>query len=219
MNILKFCGFKTKSDILKVNSLDIDMIGFIHYPKSKRHLNIEQINYLNQFVAKHIHRVIVVVNPTYKELNTLLQQTNVNGIQFHGNETIELIQKVKLNFKNIKIIKALPATENLNRDINQYKPWVDLFIIDTPSIQLGGTGQTFNWKILESVSQDIPYLIAGGINISAIQQIEKLDLSHKGYDISSGIETNECKDKLKMETIINYVKGSLEYETDTNGSK
>lgn len=219
MNILKFCGFKTKSDILKVNSLDIDMIGFIHYPKSKRHLNIEQINYLNQFVAKHINQVIVVVNPTYKELNTLLQQTNVNGIQFHGNETIELIQKVKLNFKNIKIIKALPATENLNRDINQYKPWVDLFIIDTPSIQLGGTGQTFNWKILESVSQDIPYLIAGGINISAIQQIEKLDLSHKGYDISSGIETNECKDKLKMETIINYVKGSLEYETDTNGSK
>lgn len=173
MNILKFCGFKTKSDILKANSLDIDMIGFIHYPKSKRHLNIEQINYLNQFVAKHIHRVIVVVNPTYKELNTLLQQTNVNGIQFHGNETIELIQKVKLNFKNIKIIKALPATENLNRDMNQYKPWVDLFIIDTPSIQFGGTGQTFNWKILESVSQDIPYLIAGGINISAIQQIEK----------------------------------------------
>ena len=219
MNILKFCGFKTKSDILKVNSLDIDMIGFIHYPKSKRHLNIEQINYLNQFVAKHIHRVIVVVNPTYKELSTLLQQTNVNGIQFHGNETIELIQKVKLNFKNIKIIKALPATENLNRDMNQYKPWVDLFIIDTPSIQFGGTGQTFNWKILESVSQDIPYLIAGGINISAIQQIEKLNLSHKGYDISSGIETNECKDKLKMETIINYVKGSLEYETDTNGSK
>ena len=219
MNILKFCGFKTKSDILKANSLDIDMIGFIHYPKSKRHLNIEQINYLNQFVAKHSHRVIVVVNPTYKELNTLLQQTNVNGIQFHGNETIELIQKVKLNFKNIKIIKALPATENLNRDMNQYKPWVDLFIIDTPSIQFGGTGQTFNWKILESVSQDIPYLIAGGINISAIQQIEKLNLSHKGYDISSGIETNECKDKLKMETIINYVKGSLEYETDTNGSK
>lgn len=103
--------------------------------------------------------------------------------------------------------------------MNQYKPWVDLFIIDTPSIQFGGTGQTFNWKILESVSQDIPYLIAGGINISAIQQIEKLNLSHKGYDISSGIETNECKDKLKMETIINYVKGSLEYETDTNGSK
>lgn len=95
MNILKFCGFKTKSDILKANSLDIDMIGFIHYPKSKRHLNIEQINYLNQFVAKHIHRVIVVVNPTYKELNTLLQQTNVNGIQFHGNETIELIQVMK----------------------------------------------------------------------------------------------------------------------------
>ena len=48
------------------------MIGFIHYPKSKRHLNIEQINYLNQFVAKHIHRVIVVVNPTYKRIKYIV---------------------------------------------------------------------------------------------------------------------------------------------------
>ena len=107
------------------------MIGFIHYPKSKRHLNIEQINYLNQFCSKAHSSSYSCCESYIKELNTLLQQTNVNGIQFHGNETIELIQKVKLNFKNIKIIKALPATENLNRDMNQYKPWVDLFIIDT----------------------------------------------------------------------------------------
>lgn len=216
MNILKFCGFKTKKDILKVNSLDIDMIGFIHYPRSKRHLNIEQIVYLNQFVAKHISRVVVVVNPSYKELNILLQRTTIDAIQFHGNESIKLIQKVKLNFKNIKIIKALAATKNLNRAIDKYKPWVDLFIIDTPSNQFGGTGKKFDWQILESVSQDIPYLIAGGIDINAIQHIEKLGLSHKGYDISSGIETNESKDKMKMETIINYVKRRIDHETNTN---
>lgn len=209
MNILKFCGFKTKSDILKANSLDIDMIGFIHYPKSKRHLNIEQINYLNQFVAKHIHRVIVVVNPTYKELNTLLQQTNVNGIQFHGNETIELIQKVKLNFKNIKIIKALPATQNIINDINQFKEHIDLFIIDTPSEQYGGTGQSFDWTLLKGLDQSIPFLIAGGIDVDKIKQIETLKLNHLGYDISSSIETDGMKDKNKMLTVIQQVKGEL----------
>lgn len=209
MNILKFCGFKTKSDILKANSLDIDMIGFIHYPKSKRHLNIEQINYLNQFVAKHINQVIVVVNPTYKELSTLLQQTNVNAIQFHGNETIELIQKVKLNFKNIKIIKALPATQNIINDIDQFKEHVDLFIIDTPSEQYGGTGQSFDWTLLKGLDQSIPFLIAGGIDVDKIKQIEPLKLNHLGYDISSGIETNGMKDKNKMLTVIQQVKGEL----------
>ena len=91
---------------------------------------------------------------------------------------------------------------------------MDLFIIDTPSIQWVVRVKRLIGKIRISKPRH-SYLIAG-ININAIQQIEKLNLSHKGYDISSGIETNECKDKLKMETIINYVKRSLEYETDTN---
>ena len=51
-------------------------------------------------------------------------------------------------------------------------------------------------------------MIAGGINYENIQKIEKLSLQHSGYDIASGIETNNDKDKGKMKSIIELVKGA-----------
>ncbi|CAM3061879.1 hypothetical protein STAR110904_04105 [Staphylococcus argensis] len=32
---LKFCGFTRKEDIEKVKQLNVDAVGFIHYPNSK----------------------------------------------------------------------------------------------------------------------------------------------------------------------------------------
>ena len=88
-----------------------------------------------------------------------------------------------------------------------YNHVVDQFIIDTPSQNYGGTGKVYDWEILEVVN-DIDYLIAGGINYENIQKIEKLSLQHSGYDIASGIETNNDKDKCKMQSIIELVKGA-----------
>ena len=41
---LKFCGFKTLDDVEKAKNLNIDAIGFIHYPKSKRFVDVQTIN-------------------------------------------------------------------------------------------------------------------------------------------------------------------------------
>ena len=185
------------------------MVGFIHYPKSKRHLDIEQINKLSRLLPDEIDRVVVLVNPTLKLIKKIINVTNINAIQLHGEETIDFIKQCRLNFKNIKIIKALPATQNIINDIDQFKEHVDLFIIDTPSEQYGGTGQSFDWTLLKGLDQSIPFLIAGGIDVDKIKQIEMMKLNHLGYDISSGIETDGIKDKNKMLTVIQQVKGEL----------
>ena len=135
------------------------MVGFIHYPKSKRHLDIEQINKLSRLLPDEIDRVVVLVNPTLQLIKKIINATNINAIQLHGDETIDFIKQLRLNFKNIKIIKALPATQNIINDINQFKEHIDLFIIDTPSEQYGGTGQSFDWTLLKSLDQSIPFLI------------------------------------------------------------
>lgn len=44
--IVKFCGFKTESDIKKIRKLEVDAVGFIHYPDSKRHVSLKQLKYL-----------------------------------------------------------------------------------------------------------------------------------------------------------------------------
>lgn len=57
------------------------MVGFIHYPKSKRHLDIEQINKLSRLLPDEIDRVVVLVNPTLQLIKKIINATNINAIQ------------------------------------------------------------------------------------------------------------------------------------------
>ena len=186
---LKFCGFRYEDDVKKAIESDIDAIGFIHFSKSRRHLDINQIQHLSALVPKTIQRVVVVVNPDKNQIQQLVTLTNIDTIQFHGNENIELIKWVNHQYPNIKIFKALPATQDLNSQLDLYKPYVDLFIIDTPSIEYGGTGQTFDWNLIKHI-EDTPFLLLCGLNDEHIKTIKDMRLKHLGYYLAFVIEQN-----------------------------
>lgn len=206
---LKFCGFRQLSDVKKAKDLDIDAMGFIHFPKSKRFVDIQTIRQFTDVIPDDKEKVVILVNPDYDVIDSLIEETGVTSMQLHGEEPLSTISYIRQKSKDIKIIKALPAkdSESLLTAIEYYKHVVDQFIIDTPSQNYGGTGKVYDWEILKDVN-DIDYLIAGGINYENIQKIEKLSLQHSGYDIASGIETNNDKDKGKMQSIIELVKGA-----------
>lgn len=206
---LKFCGFRQLSDVKKAKDLDIDAMGFIHFPKSKRFVDIQTIRQFTDVIPDDKEKVVILVNPDYDVIDNLIEETGITSMQLHGEEPLSTISYIRQKSKDIKIIKALPAkdSESLLTAIEYYKQVVDQFIIDTPSQNYGGTGKVYDWEILKVVN-DIDYLIAGGINYENIQKIEKLSLQHSGYDIASGIETNNDKDKCKMQSIIELVKGA-----------
>lgn len=203
---IKCCGFKEKSDIETAVKYQADAIGFITFPKSKRYVTVEEISTLSKDIDDKVDKVAIVVNPIIKDIEALVESTSINTIQFHGDETVDFIEKVKIKYPNIKIFKALPANDSLEDDIQLFKGQVDLFLIDTPSKDYGGTGKSYDWSILEHI-EDVPYLIAGGLDLEKIQQIEKRELSNIGYDISSGIETEGKKDKSKIKTLLTQLKG------------
>lgn len=206
---LKFCGFRQLSDVKKAKDLDIDAMGFIHFPKSKRFVDIRTIRQFTDVIPDDKEKVVILVNPDYDVIDNLIEETGITSMQLHGEEPLSTISYIRQKSKDIKIIKALPAkdSESLLTAIEYYKQVVDQFIIDTPSQNYGGTGKVYDWEMLKVVN-DIDYLIAGGINYENIQKIEKLSLQHSGYDIASGIETNNDKDKGKMQSIIELVKGA-----------
>jgi phosphoribosylanthranilate isomerase len=205
---LKFCGFKTLDDVEKAKNLNVDAIGFIHYPKSKRFVDVQTINQFTQLIPDDKEKVVIVVNPSKTTISDLITHTGITTIQLHGDETLATINYIKQIAPQLKIIKALPAKDlaTLQQSIIHYQQSVDLFIIDTPSEDFGGTGKVYDWSILKSLT-DIEFLIAGGINLENIKKIEQLNLNHVGYDIASGIETDGVKDSEKMYEIIEYVKG------------
>lgn len=203
---IKCCGFKEKSDVETAVKHQTDAIGFITFPKSKRFVTVEEIGALSKDVDDKVDKVAIVVNPTIKDIEDLVENTSINTIQFHGDETVDFIKNVKSKYPNLKIFKALPADEALEDNIQLFKDQVDLFLIDTPSKNYGGTGESYDWSILENI-EGVPYLIAGGLDLEKIQQIEKRELSNIGYDISSGIETEGKKDKSKIKILLTQLKG------------
>lgn len=204
---LKFCGFKTLEDVQRAQNLNCDALGFIHYSKSKRFVTVEEIRQLSQHVPNDKEAVVILVNPNIEQINDLVAETSMTTIQLHGMESLDLIKKVRTLHPHLKIIKALPAKDEaiLLENLALYNAYVDLFIIDTPSENYGGTGKHFNWNKLRNI-KNYNFLIAGGINYDNIKKIEKLQLNHSGYDIASGIETNNYKDLAKMQDIIDLVK-------------
>ena len=206
---IKFCGFRTLEDVEKAKALNIDAMGFIHFTESKRFVDIQTIKQFTDIIPNDKEKVIILVNPERATIDSIINHTGITTIQLHGNEPISTVQYIRQQNSNLKIIKALPAVnqQTLLTSIDYYKHSVDQFIIDTPSQSYGGTGKTYDWKILDTI-HDVDYLIAGGINYENIQKIENLSLHHTGYDIASGIETNHKKDLNKMLEIIKLLKGA-----------
>ena len=86
--------------ILKIKKLEVDAVGFIHYPDSKRHVSLKQLKYLAKIVPDHIEKVVVVVNPQMSTIKRIINQTDINTIQLHGNESIQLIRNIKNLIQN-----------------------------------------------------------------------------------------------------------------------
>lgn len=203
---IKCCGFQDKGSIATAVKNNVNAIGFITYPKSKRYVTVEEIEMLSKDIPNFIDIVAVVVNLSLQEIEKLVVNTSINTIQFHGDESLDFIKTVKAKYPQIKIYKALPANEELENKIKTFQNDVDLLLIDTPSQNYGGTGISYDWSLLNEI-KDTPFLIAGGINKEKIKQIELLNLNNAGYDISSGIETNGKKYSDKIKALLTYVKG------------
>lgn len=99
---IKCCGFQDKDAIETAVLKHVDAIGFITYPKSKRYVSVEEIKSLSKDIPQTIDIVAVVVNLTMVEIDQLIQETSINTLQFHGDESVSFIQEVKEKYPHIK---------------------------------------------------------------------------------------------------------------------
>ncbi|ARJ50591.1 phosphoribosylanthranilate isomerase [Staphylococcus lutrae] len=204
---LKYCGFTREEDIEHAIQCDIQAIGFITYPKSKRYVDLSRLAQLSRSIPETIDVVAVTVNASMDELSALVEQTAINTLQFHGDESPEQLMAFQQRYPEIQIFKALPAGPLLNAHIQIYQPIVDRILIDTPSSNWGGTGETFDWQQLHALTTR-DYLVAGGFNIDNIQDFLDAYPNVAGMDIASGIEKETgIKDKVKMTKIATILKG------------
>lgn len=198
---VKICGLRRKEDIEYANELKPDYVGFV-FAKSKRQIEVEQALYLISFLDKEIKTVGVFVNEPVENALKIAQTLNLDVLQFHGDETQDYID----NFKNFTVWKAIRIKDK--EDLEKTKQFkVNSFVFDTlTKNEYGGTGKTFNWKVLKGMELNVPIILAGGLNENNVEEAIKI-VDPYAVDVSSGVETEGYKDFKKMKSFIEKVRG------------
>lgn len=195
---VKICGLKRLEDIILVNELMPDYIGFV-FTKSKRQVDYNLACSLKRDLNREIQAVGVFVNEEIEEIVRISKILDV--IQLHGQESEEYIENLKKVTKKT-IIKAISV--NSTEDIlKNEKTNADYLLLDNGK---GGTGQTFDWSTLDNlVDFKKPYFLAGGLNPDNVQKA--LIYKPFAFDVSGGVESDGLKDFEKVKNFIDLVRG------------
>lgn len=206
-------------NIRDISALGVDMIGLIFYPPSPR--------YVQQFssgagiipdyapdMGKTPLRVGVFVDDMPQNIVTRVYNYKLDYIQLHGNEPRETLENLRATIDpdikpKIKIIKAISVSSA--EDIKKYKEYVggaDLFLFDTKCKTVGGSGELFDWQVLQAYDGDVPFLLSGGIGPEDAERIK--NFHHPkciGIDLNSKFEIEPAlKDVEKLKQFLVKVK-------------
>ena len=131
----------------------------------------------------------------------------LNYVQLHGNESPEYCRT--LHSHGIRIIKAFSIA--LPKDllaVSHYESFCDYFLFDTRSAHYGGSGQQFDWSILQRYTGSTPFLLSGGINSYSVKALKEFHHPRlAGIDINSRFETSPgIKDVERIERFLKELR-------------
>jgi phosphoribosylanthranilate isomerase len=181
---IKICGITNKRDAIAAASLMPDMIGFVLYNGSKRYVEPKIVRDIVNELPDNILKVGVFVDENAEKVSEIARDCLLSALQFHGDEDPEYCN----GFKDIyKVIKAFRIKDkNSLKGINDYD--VDYYMLDTYNSKLkGGTGESFDWKIMESFEFLRPVILSGGLTPDNVRDAIE-EFSPYGVDVSSGVE-------------------------------
>jgi phosphoribosylanthranilate isomerase len=210
--LVKICGLSTPEALDAALDAGADMVGFVFFEPSPRHLGIEAARTLGARVRGRAKKVALTVDATDDALARIIEALAPDVLQLHGRETPDRAVVVRTRFGR-PVIKALPIArrEDLG-PIRIYEKVVDRILFDAraprEATRPGGLGQPFDWRLLENLDQSIAFMLSGGLDAANVANA--LAITRAGaVDVSSGVERAPgVKDPEKIRAFIRAVRAA-----------
>jgi phosphoribosylanthranilate isomerase len=189
--LIKICGLKTPAALDAALDAGADLVGFVFFPPSPRHIGFEAARTLGERVRSRARRVAVSVDANDELLKSCIAALKPDLLQLHGRETPERVAVIRSHF-GLPVMKALPITERADlSSVHLYAKVADLLMLDAraprEASRPGGLGKPFDWRLLEDLALRVPFMLSGGLdagNVGEALRITRAD----GLDVSSGVE-------------------------------
>ena len=187
---IKVCGNRDLKQLEELNDLGVDYAGFIFYEQSPRYvlekLEGKEVKNLNLSLEK----VGVFVNAAEEEIMKQIDDFGLDLVQLHGDETPTFCNRISDHIKVIKSFRIADFDTNIDWLVKEYDEVCDYYLFDKGSAGLyGGTGEKFNWDLLEKSSVGKPFFLSGGITVNDAAALKKFKhSSFYGVDVNSRFE-------------------------------
>ncbi|MBU3261751.1 phosphoribosylanthranilate isomerase [Roseovarius sp. PS-C2] len=203
---IKICGLTDPADIPAAILAGASYVGFVFFPKSPRHLELEAAAFMAASVPVGIMKVALTVDADDAMLDTLTGQVPLDMLQLHGSETPERVAEVKSRY-GLPVMKAVGIADA--GDLPQLKTYgrvADQLLVDAKPPKgvdrPGGNAMAFDWTLIAGRRWPVPWMLAGGLTPENVAQAVRLTGARQ-VDVSSGVESAPgVKDADKMRAFV-----------------
>ncbi len=188
---VKICGLNTPQALDVALDSGANLVGFVFFPPSPRHVGLETARTLGQRVPGRVGKVALTVDTNDDTLLDIIAALQPDMLQLHGSETPERVVAVRTRF-GLPIMKALPIAERKDlSSLRQYAQVVDRLIFDArpprDATRPGGLGRAFDWTLLKDINAGVPFMLSGGLDADNVAEALRITRA-PGVDVSSGVE-------------------------------
>ncbi len=188
---IKICGLSTAEALDVALDAGADMVGFVFFPPSPRHLGFEAAKRLGARVHGRARKVALSVDASDADLAALVEALKPDVLQLHGKESPERVATMRARF-GLAVMKALPIEARADlSSIRLYANVADRLLFDAraprAATRPGGLGKPFDWRLLENVDPGVPFMLSGGLDAGNVADALRITRA-PGVDVSSGVE-------------------------------
>jgi phosphoribosylanthranilate isomerase len=189
--LIKICGLTTPETLDVALEAGADMVGFVFFPPSPRHLAFEAARVLAARVRGRAAKVALSVDAQDEWLAASIDALRPDALQLHGREIPERVFAVRKRF-GLSVTKALPVESRADLAVvSDYASVADRLLFDAraprAATRPGGLGKSFDWRLLEQVDPGVPFMLSGGLDADNVAEALRITRA-PGVDVSSGVE-------------------------------
>lgn len=213
-NLVKICGLSTPETLDAALGSGADWVGFVRYPKSPRHVDLDAGRDLSGQAKGRALRVVLLVDATDRDIGAAVEALDPDLLQLHGHETPERVAAIRKAFGR-PVVKALGIAEaaDLAR-LDAFAGAADHFILDAKpprnaNALPGGNGLSFDWRLLTGLDPAVSFMLSGGLDPDNVAEAIRLTKA-KAVDVSSGVEVRPgIKDPARIEAFVKAARAAF----------
>src|SRR6266403_1755940 len=190
--IVKICGLSTRETLDVALGAGADMVGFVFFPPSPRHLRLEMARELGRQAKGRASKVALTVDADDATLANIVEALQPDILQLHGKGTVARLRDIKQKF-GLPVMKAIAVETSADlASLPGYAVVADRFLFDARApkgaTRPGGLGAVFDWHVLEKLDLQLPFMVSGGLNAGNVAEAVRVTRAG-GVDVSSGVES------------------------------